>query len=271
MRRTSQASLDAVAAGYEPVLRAAGAEAGKLGEQLFAVVDALDGASTLRRALSDPARDGDAKAALAAGLLAGRADDRVVAVLSAIARARWSAEGDVADAVEQLAADSVLAGAQNAGDLEKVEEEIFRILRLLASQRDLRRALGDRQATGKARAELARSVFGATSHPATAQLLARAAEAPRGRGIVASLTELERLVAARRRKLVAAVTSAQPLTKAQSARLATLLETAYGRSVQLNTSVDADVVGGLRIEVGSDVVNATVLSRIDDVRRRLAG
>lgn len=271
MRRTSQVSLDAVAAGFEPVLSAAGPQAGTLGEQLFAVVDALDGSSTLRRALSDPARDGDAKAALVAGLLAGRADERVVEVLGAVARSRWSSEGDVADAVEQLAADAVLAGAQNAGDLEKVEEELFRIVRLLAGQRDLRRALGDRQASPQARAELARRVLGGSTHPATLQLVVRAAVAPRGRGIVASLTELERLVAARRRKLVAAVTSAQPLTKAQSARLATLLETAYGRSVQLNSSVDPDVVGGLRIEIGSDVVNATVLSRIDDVRRRLAG
>ncbi len=271
MRRTSQASLDAVAAGYEPVLRTAGAQAATLGEQLFAVVDALDGSSTLRRALSDPARDGDSKAALATQVLAGRADDRVVEVLSALARARWSGESDIADAVEQLAADSVLASAQNAGELERVEEELFRIVRLLAGQRELRRGLGDRQASPEARAELVQRVFGGSTHPATLALVTRAAQAPRGRGIVASLTELERLIAARRRKLVAAVSTAQPLTKAQSARLATLLETAYGRSVQLNISVDPGVVGGLRIEVGSDVVNATVLARLDDVRRRLAG
>ena len=70
---------------------------------------------------------------------------------------------------------------------------------------------------------------------------------------------------------MAAVTSAQPLTKAQSARLANLLETAYGRSVQLNISVDPAVIGGLRIDIGSDVVNATVSARLDDVRRRMAG
>lgn len=271
MRRTSQVSLDEVAQGFEPVLRAAGADAAKLGEQLFAVVDALDASSTLRRAVSDPARDGDAKAALVTELLGGKADARVVEVLSAVARARWSSEADVADAVEQIAADAMLAGAQNAGELERVEEELFRIVRVLASQRDLRRALGDRQATGEARAELAQRVFGGTTHSVTAALVARAAQAPRGRSIVASLTLLERLVAARRRKLVATVTTALPLTKAQSARLANLLENAYGREVQLNTSVDPGVVGGLRIEVGSDVVNATVLSRIDDVRRRLAG
>src|SRR5690606_39429957 len=66
MRGTSQSSLDAVTATFEPVLRAAGAEAATLGEQLFTVVDALDASSSLRRALSDPARDGEAKAGLVA-------------------------------------------------------------------------------------------------------------------------------------------------------------------------------------------------------------
>lgn len=271
MRRTSQSSLDAVAQTFEPVLRTAGDEAATLGEQLFSVVDALDGSGTLRRALSDPARDGEAKAALAAKLLGGRADERVVDALSGLARGRWSGEEDLADAVEQLASDAVLASAQNAGALEQVEEELFRIVRMLAGQRDLRRGLTDRQATPESRAQLARAVFGENVHPATAQLIERAAFSPRGRNVVASLTELLRLVSARRHKLVAAVTSAQPLTKAQSARLATLLESAYGRSVQLNISVDPGVVGGLRIEIGSDVVNATVLARLDDVRRRLAG
>lgn len=271
MRRTSQASFDAVAQGFDPVLRAAGADAARIGEQLFGFVDALDASTQLRRAVSDPARDGDAKAALVAQLLGGKVDDRVVEVLGALVRARWSSDADFADAVERLAADSVLAAAENAGELERVEEEVFRFLRLMARERELRRALSDRNAKPEARAELARRVLSGTAHPVTVQLVARAAQAPRGRRIVGALSDVERLIAARRRKLVATVTTAQPLTEAQTARLATLLENAYGRSVQLNTIVDPAVIGGLRIEVGSDVVNATVLSRLEDVRRRLAG
>jgi len=53
-------------------------------------------------------------------------------------------------------------------------------------------------------------------------------------------------------------------------RLTALLGRAYGRPVQLNVSVDPEVVGGIRVVVGDEVVDATVLSRLDDVRRRLA-
>ena len=34
---------------------------------------------------------------------------------------------------------------------------------------------------------------------------------------------------------------------------------------------DADVIGGLRVEIGDDVIDGTVAGRLDDARRRLAG
>ena len=60
------------------------------------------------------------------------------------------------------------------------------------------------------------------------------------------------------------------LSAAQQDRLAALLESAYGTAVQLNVTVDPAVVGGLRIQVGSDVVDSTVLCRLAAARRQLA-
>ena len=61
-----------------------------------------------------------------------------------------------------------------------------------------------------------------------------------------------------------------PLDAAQSERLASLLATALGRQVELNVIVDPTVVGGLRVQSGPDVIDATVLARLADARRRLA-
>ena len=119
MRSTSAASLVTVASAFEPILRAAGEDARMLGGQMFAVVDALDSSGSLRRAMTDPSRSADDKAALVTQMLSERVDERVVDVVSALARARWSAESDLTEALEQLAADAVLAGAQAAGRLER--------------------------------------------------------------------------------------------------------------------------------------------------------
>lgn len=271
MRGTSAASLAAVSREFAPELRAAGPRAAELGAQLFAVVDALDGSGSLRRALSDPSAAGDAKARLVQQLLGGKVDDRAVAIVSALARARWSEEEDLTEALEEVAFDAVLAAAQADGALERVEDELFRFDRLLMTERDLRRGLTDRAAPADRRGALVRSLLEGKVHPITLQLVERSAVAPRGRSIGASLALVGRLAARRRELLVAAVTSAAPITHGQVERLAALLERAYGRSLLLNISVDPSLVGGMRIQVGDEVVDSTVLSRLDDARRRLAG
>jgi F-type H+-transporting ATPase subunit delta len=35
--------------------------------------------------------------------------------------------------------------------------------------------------------------------------------------------------------------------------------------------VEPDLVGGLRVEIGDDVIDGTVANRLDDARRRIAG
>jgi F-type H+-transporting ATPase subunit delta len=35
--------------------------------------------------------------------------------------------------------------------------------------------------------------------------------------------------------------------------------------------VDPELIGGLRVEIGDDVIEGTVASRLDDARRRIAG
>lgn len=271
MRGVSQASYEAVLDGFEPVLTAAGARAAELGDQLFAVVDALDRSGGLRRALSDPSRDGDDKAALAVDLLGGKADPRVVDLVAAAARLRWSVPEDLIEALERLAAETVLASAQAGGALERVEEEMFRFGRVLSHERRVRDALTDRLATPEARAAVVERLLGDQAHAVTLQLVSRAARTPRGRTMMTTLTQLSRLAAHRRERLLATVTAAVRPTPAQLERLAAVLTAAYGRPVQVNVAVDPEVVGGMRVAVGDEIVDATVLSRLDEVRRRLAG
>ena len=271
MRGTSAASLATVQAGFEPVLRTAKRNAALLGGQLFAVVDALTSSGSLRRALSDPSRSGDDKAALVRGVLGSTADKRVVHVVEEFARSRWTSDADLIDAIEEVAADAVLASAQAAGTLQTVEEEIFRFERVLIGQRELRRALTDRSAPADSRATLVAALLKGKAEPSTVQLISRAAFAPRGRTMAAMLERMVRLAARRRELLVASVTAASPLSDAQRNRLEASLERAYGRAVQLSVAVDPRVIGGMKVQVGAHVVDSTTLGRLEDVRRRLAG
>lgn len=271
MRGTSGASLAAAQERFEPVLRSAGADAQALGEQLFAVVDALDESGPLRRSLADPSRNGDDKAALVAGVLAGGFDEQVVDLVSGVARARWSSDADLVDSLERLGLDAVLASAESRGALETVEDELFRLTRALVGQREARRVLSDSSSSPERRAALVDTLLAGKVDAVTQALARRATTTLRGRRFVATLLWFGEVAAERRKRLVASVTSGSVLTESQESRLTALLENAYGRAVQLNVTVDPTVIGGLRIQVGADVVDSTVLSRLADARRRLAG
>ena len=94
---------------------------------------------------------------------------------------------------------------------------------------------------------------------------------PRERRIRQLLRRAMRLVADERGRTVATVVAAVPLSDAQLDRLAAALSQRYGAAVSLNTVVDPAVVGGLRVQIGDDVIDASVSSRLADLRQRLAG
>ncbi|WP_265521898.1 F0F1 ATP synthase subunit delta [Oerskovia flava] len=269
MRGTSGASLAAAQERFEPVLRSAGEESLALGQQLFTMTAALDGSATLRRSLADPSRTGEDKAALVAALLRDGFDERVVDLVSGLVRSRWSSDMDLVDATERLGVDAILASAESRGALERVEDELFRVSRALIGQREARRVLSDGSTAPARRAALVESVLAGRADPVTRVLAERATADLRGRRFVATLGWFGDIAAERRKRLVAAVTTGSMLSTAQLERLSGLLERAYGRAVQLNVTVDPAVIGGLRIQVGPDVVDSTVLSRLADARRRL--
>jgi F-type H+-transporting ATPase subunit delta len=70
---------------------------------------------------------------------------------------------------------------------------------------------------------------------------------------------------------VATVRVARPLADGDRQRLADVLARTYDRQIHLNVVVDPEVIGGIRVEIGDDVIDGTVASRLDDARRRLVG
>ncbi len=270
MKGTSQTAHDTVLRTFDPVATAAGKDGVAIARELFAVVDTLDGSGSLRRALTDPARDADDKAALVASLF-GSFDQRVVDVVADFARSRWSSEADLATSIEDAGDVALLAAAEKAKTLQTVEEELFRVERELVASRDLLTALGDRSAPASARTGVLSDVLKGKVDEVTYALLERKVAAPRGARLLTLVRGLVQTAAERRERLVARVTAAVELTAKQRTRLTAILAEAYGRDVQLNVAVDPEVLGGIKVQVGSEVVDGTVVNRLADARRRLVG
>lgn len=271
MQGTSRQSLAAARESLETLVRAGDSDLLRLGDELFAVASLLDRESSLRRALTDPARTGDDRAELARGILGGQVSPATADVIAWVVRSRWSAPRELADAVELLGAEALVASAETAGRLDAVEDELFRTSRVIAGSDELRAALSDQTAPVQRRVELAEGLLAGKVADETLRLVRRAVVAPRGRGLDRTLETFADVAADRRSRLVAVVTAAVPLTEEQRERLARALARTYGHEVHLNVEVDPSLVGGVRVEIGDEVIDGTVLSRLHEARRRLAG
>jgi F-type H+-transporting ATPase subunit delta len=269
-RGVSEESFAAGQDRLETLLASPGTDASALGGDLFSVTDLLASNPALRRALTDPAREGQAKADLVERLLGGQVSGPAVDVVAGLARGRWSRSGDLTEAVEAYAVTSVLAGAERAGRLDAVEDELFRFARIIEGDQNLRDAFSYRTEGADRKGQLVRQLLGGRAAPETVRLAVQAAAHPRGLRTEQVLEQLVQAAADRRQQLVAHVVAAAPLTTEQRGRLEAALQRRYGR-VRLNIDVDPEVMGGLRVQVGSELVDGTVTARLDEARRRMAG
>ncbi|MGW0804996.1 F0F1 ATP synthase subunit delta [Nonomuraea sp. NPDC002799] len=269
MRGMSRRSLAEVEERFNAA--AGSADLGALSDELFAVADLLDREHGLRRALSDPAKAAEQKAAMVRSLLEGKVGESAVTTVEAAVSAKWSRGGDLADVLERLGVVAASAEAESQSRLDEVEDELFRFGRIVAANPALRRALADAGAPGEGKRQLLRDLLGDKVAPASLRLITQLVVHPRGRSLETGLEEVGQLVAQQRQRLVAVVRTAVELTGAQRERLAAWLRASYGRDVHLNVEVDKRVLGGFSVRIGDEIIDTTIVGRIEEVRRRLAG
>ena len=262
------ASNESLARAEQALASAAPAEG--LGGELFSIAKLLDGNGALRRALTDPARPGDAKVALAGQLFAGKISAQAQEILSAAVAGRWVSGRDLGDALDQLSVEAEVAYADSRRKLDEIEDELFRLDRVVAAERALADKLGDRRIPVEQRQTLLHGLLQGKADATTVRLAERAVDG-RGRNFAGSMRAYQVAAAARRNASIATVRVATDLTEAERTRLAAALGRQYGRDIQLNVIVDPNVVGGVRVDIGDEVIDGTIAARLDDAQRRIAG
>ncbi|MFI5931499.1 F0F1 ATP synthase subunit delta [Actinoplanes sp. NPDC051494] len=246
------------------------AQLATIADEILAVARLLRGEPGLRRALTDPSRSGDERAALLRSLIVGKLSVITVDTLGVLVSGRWSRPSDLLDATERLAVDTVLAAADRDGKLAEVEDELFRFGQVVSGNGGLSVTLSDSGAPVERRAKLVEDLLKGKSETATVQLVKVALEGFGGRNFDAALSKLVELTAEKRDREVAYVTSARLLDDAEEQRLAAKLSGIYGRQVSLKVEVKPSVLGGLSVRVGSDLYDGTILRRLQQARQAIA-
>lgn len=240
-----------------------------LGQDLFRLAALLRSEPALRRAVTDVSTPAEAKASLVRGLLADKVGPAGLEVLAEGVGLRWVAARDLADALEHL---GVIATVRSAGRPEagRLSDELFTVSQVVEDNAELRIALSDPARSGADKRQLLRRLLDGRALPATIALVEQAL-AGSFRSFHVAVTEYQKVAAATQGEGVAHVRVARQLTEPERGRLAAALSAQYDRPVHLNVEVDPGLLGGMRVEIGDDVIDGTVAARLDSARRKLAG
>ena len=166
-------------------------------------------------------------------------------------------------------ADAVLAVARAEGAQAAVEDELARFAEALRHSDELRSTLADPVIDVGRRLQITDDLLAGPALPATAALVSLVVGAGRGGELVEIIEAAIDRAAAGRNRRVARVRSAVELTGDQRSRLATAIKASSGLDVEIQATVDPTVVGGVVTEIGDDVIDGSVRSRLQQMRAGL--
>ncbi|MGB3770715.1 MAG: F0F1 ATP synthase subunit delta [Rhodococcus sp. (in: high G+C Gram-positive bacteria)] len=243
--------------------------AAQAGSDMFGVVTVLDQQRPLRTALADASAAPAARSALAASLFGGKVGDAALAAVKAAVEQNWSSARDLTDSLVLLGRESMLRAAQDQDQVGTVEDELFRLGRIIAGDPALEQALSDRTKPAEASGSLLSKLLYGKVTAITEALAVQAVGRLRGAAPASVFSELSALAATLRNKEVAYVRSSTEMSAEQVDRLTSTLEGIYGKSVTVHVEVDSELLSGLVVRVGDEVIDGSGAGRLASLRKSL--
>lgn len=254
-----------------PKLRETRELAWRIGNELFTITNVLDHNIRLERALTDPSRPVADKVAVLNRLIGDQAHEMTMEILTDLVGRRWSRVSDIANAVEDFGVDGMMYYADATDATLQVSIELADLRSALLNLPVVRSDLSDERVPAEARIKLLFALIGedANLNKVTMRLAEHATCNPRNRRYLSTLHWLINKFSRHMGESMVTVTTAAPLNQGQIDRLIAIYTKKVGRPVHINSTVDPTVIGGMRIEIGDEVTDNTVVAQLEQLQRKV--
>jgi F-type H+-transporting ATPase subunit delta len=162
--------------------------------------------------------------------------------------------------------------ARDERQIDTVGQSLEGLRSALAESRDLQALVSSpmvsRDASGRALAAAAPSLG---LDPLTSRFVAVLARNGRLRQLPEIIRIFGRLAAEHRGETTAEVTSARPLDDDQIAALKTRLGARVGRDIRIDSRVDPSILGGIVVRLGSQMIDASIRTKLNSLATAMKG
>ncbi len=172
--------------------------------------------------------------------------------------------------IAQRYATALFELARDAGKLADVETDIAALAQALEGSTDFHALISSpiysRTQQAGAIAAIASAMGLGDMVANTLQLMAQ----KRRLFVLPQMIEAMRdLIADEKGEVTAEVTSARKLTKAQITKLTAALKKSVGKTVNINSTVDESLIGGLVVKVGSKMIDSSIASKLSNLQNAM--
>lgn len=168
-------------------------------------------------------------------------------------------------------AQALLSVAQSGNVVDQVGQDIHSILDLLKESQDLREFFASPIYKADAKKAVLNQVLGDSVHPYTRNFLLLLVDRRRIFLLEGICKEFQALLRKLNQTVLAEVTSVNSLTDEQQQALKEKVMAMTGaRSVELETKLDPELIGGVVIKIGSQVIDASIRGQLRRISLRLS-
>lgn len=232
--------------------------------ELLHVVSQLRAEESLASAFCDASVDFEAKEQLLTRVFPALSEGTLKLLTVALAQ-RWSETVEFVNGLEEVA---VRVAAVTC---EQIDDELLALAALIDSNHELELLLASKIETAEKKLALVAKLFETKVSTVARLILESVVAFPHGKRVSEKLRFFAHTIVQQQGKILALVTVAQPLNEDRQDRLEASLSRIYDTPVKISYLVDPSLVGGIRVQVGDEVIDGTIRQRLDDLRLQLIG
>jgi F-type H+-transporting ATPase subunit delta len=159
--------------------------------------------------------------------------------------------------------------AEKNGKVEEYIKELKEILELIKTNEELLSVVKHPEITTSQKKRVFKSIFKGKVDDYILGFLLILIEKDRILYLEEKINELEKIHLERNNILVAHVKSVIPLNEDEKSALIEKLKKKYSKNIILKEEIDKGIIGGLYVRVGDDVIDGTIKTKFEEIRRRV--